>query len=1007
VPAVLAPRFLALTLLLPVLTFAEEAPRSTDPRFQISLYAEQPLIATPTGLNVDARGRVWAIECNTHFRPANYSRNPTDRILIFDDRDHDGRAEEPRVFTDGFTATMSVAVRPDWLPPVVLAKGDTLPAKAQQVYVATRNTVMLLEDLDGDDVCDRQTKLFELETKGDYPHNGFAGLTFDALGHMYVGMGENLGEPYKVHDQSGAVVFESGEGGNVYRFRPDGTEFRLWARGFWNPHASCFNAFGRMFTVDNDPDSRPPCRLLHVVEDGYYGYRYAIGRKGLHPFTSWNGEIFGNLPMVAGTGEAPSGVIACEHEAFPEELRGDLLATSWGDHRIDRFHLTPRGASFESIAEPLIVGGANFRPVGIAQAPDGSLFCTDWVKPDYELHGQGRIWKISRTGDAPKTPTVEIATADTQQLSELVSSPTLSTRRVAARKLAESDGGQLLAIVRDKGRSERARYEALAALILNHLPDHVRVLKSTIPATEPPFDSVQTLMAAHFDERPSITRVLDLFREPQGSDPGYLLEGLKSAAPILRSLGGSRSDKSIEVANRCVEVTDAFGRLEIVHLLAKALDGKQLEDLIQADAALSAELRTCAVLAARERDVNRSSAAIAGLNRPEPLVRRAAAQWAAEQHLTEARDAVAASLTRSPMTTDLFLATVAALEMLDGKNPQDFDKTPSGKYVLPLVQDEKTPPEVLAVALRIADPADPAMTPEILGQLIHRDDPRIHREAVRTLAASPSPEAVDPLLSLADEPDDKADALLGLSRWLNGSPADPTVRDYFLNHEPWSIDMLRAARGAAAIDPDIRNAIVKRVPSILEQSPIDTRELVEQLVLTLGADNLPDNVRSRLKPRPSSLDEWRTALSQPMNADDRPENGRIVFFHPQGVGCSKCHTIEGRGGKVGPDLSHIGRAFSREKLIDSILEPSREISPQFTNWQMATEDGRVFTGMIVHENEGVTILGDTNGNLTKLPTIEIVERRPQRVSVMPEKLADRMTLQDFRDLLAYLQSIGR
>ena len=132
---------------------------------------------------------------------------------------------------------------------------------------------------------------------------------------------------------------------------------------------------------------------MHIIPGGDYGYRYRNGRKGLHPFTAWNGEIPGTLPMVAGTGEAPSGVLAYESDGLPDEYIGDLFATSWGDHRIDRFRLKPHGASFTSLAEPLIVGDENFRPVGIACAPEGALYFTDWVKRDYTLHGRAR--KIS------------------------------------------------------------------------------------------------------------------------------------------------------------------------------------------------------------------------------------------------------------------------------------------------------------------------------------------------------------------------------------------------------------------------------------------------------------------------------------------------------------------------------------------------------------------------------------------------------------------------------------
>ncbi|MBX3445006.1 MAG: hypothetical protein KF774_21580, partial [Planctomyces sp.] len=159
-------RWTALTLLaicVPGLARAEEPPRSLVPGLNVSLFAEQPLIRTPTGIDVDARGRVWAIECNTHFRPSGYAGHPSDRVLVFSDADGDGRAEEPTMFADGFAATMSVAVRPHWLPPVQVADG---PAAMQQAYVATRAEVWLLEDLDGDDVCDRRTALFRLDTRG-------------------------------------------------------------------------------------------------------------------------------------------------------------------------------------------------------------------------------------------------------------------------------------------------------------------------------------------------------------------------------------------------------------------------------------------------------------------------------------------------------------------------------------------------------------------------------------------------------------------------------------------------------------------------------------------------------------------------------------------------------------------------------------------------------------------------------------------------------------------------
>lgn len=317
-------------------------PRSNDPRIQIELFAENPQIVTPTGIDVDECGRVWAIESNTHFPPEGYPQNDGDRILVLTDQNGDGKADDVTTFADGLTHTTSVAVKPAWLKYLEANTRKTEICQSTELFVATRNEVFLMTDEDGDLKSDQKKSLLKVETSGTHPHNGLAGFAFNASGWMFIGFGENLGADYKIAGSDGTVLSGGGEGGNLYRCRPDGSRLSLWATGFWNPHASCVDAFGHVFTVDNDPDSRPPCRLLQIIEGGDYGYRFRNGRKGLHPYTSWDGEIPGTLPMVAGTGEAPSGILAYEFTGLLPEYIGNLFVTSWGDHRIDRAAGSPK-----------------------------------------------------------------------------------------------------------------------------------------------------------------------------------------------------------------------------------------------------------------------------------------------------------------------------------------------------------------------------------------------------------------------------------------------------------------------------------------------------------------------------------------------------------------------------------------------------------------------------------------------------------------------------------------
>lgn len=348
---------------------APEVPEDLPPKIELlrpgvklTLLAEHPDLVTPTGIDVDDKGRIWLAACHTHFRPEGYQGPAHDEILVFD-----ANGKNRRVFYNKTDATMHVECGPDgWL------------------YLAERDRILRVKDSDGDGVGDTEENLATLDTAANYPHNGLSGMAWHPDGGLVFSLGENFGKDWTLTARDGSKVSGRGEGG-VFRCTADGTEMRRIARGFWNPFGLMVRADGEIFAAENDPGSRPPCRLLNIVEGADYGYQWVYGSAPVHPFVAWNGELRGTLGMVHPCGEGPCAII---------ELGGGVLIPSWSDHSIDYFPLTRKGAGYESVRMPLVKGSDFFRPVCMARGPDGAFYLTDWVFSSYPIHGRGRLWKL-------------------------------------------------------------------------------------------------------------------------------------------------------------------------------------------------------------------------------------------------------------------------------------------------------------------------------------------------------------------------------------------------------------------------------------------------------------------------------------------------------------------------------------------------------------------------------------------------------------------------------------
>jgi putative heme-binding domain-containing protein len=115
--------------------------------------------------------------------------------------------------------------------------------------------------------------------------------------------------------------------------------------------------------------------------------------------------------------------------------------------------------------------------------------------------------------------------------------------------------------------------------------------------------------------------------------------------------------------------------------------------------------------------------------------------------------------------------------------------------------------------------------------------------------------------------------------------------------------------------------------------------------------------------------------------------------------------VRGSGGEVGPDLSNIGGKYAREHLIESVLEPSRQIVEGYRPTIVALEDGRVLTGLVKTETADRLTLVDAEAREQAVAKSEIAQRKFGDVSIMPDGLSVKLTRAQFADLIAYLESL--
>jgi putative membrane-bound dehydrogenase-like protein len=469
---------------------------------------------------------------------------------------------------------------------------------------------------------------------------------------------------------------------------------------------------------------------------------------------------------------------------------------------------------------------------------------------------------------------------------------------------------------------------------------------------------------------PELARMLRLTDASQPGEYPRLLAALKEDDPFMRNAA-------------------------VTALSRPAFRDAVIRDLEHEDSAI----RLGALLALRRADIASPSRLIEPrLADPDIEVVRMAMIWAGEKELRSLSERIEATASMPNLSKPFFQTWLATMQIMQHRDPT---RPLRPEFLEKLAHDETRPLLLRAMAIRWLTGIERAGNHDFLVRAARRSDPVIRVEAVRRLAESTDPQAASVLREIAMDRRSPAamrvEALASLAAHSDASllpllnDPDPEVR-------------LETARTLRAIrtNPTVKAAATKKLEAIRDDSK--ERKLKSQLEFLLA----PEEVS-----RPATVRGWQQLLA----TGGDPEAGRRVFFSANSA-CSACHISEGRGVKlgtaggagfialsIGPDLSVIGRTADRDAMIHSIVRPSDSIAPEYQGWFVKMKSGEMHTGREIDQEDGAIQLIMLDGHEHDFSEQEIAGWGAMENSLMPDGLAEGLAVEEFRDLVAYLESL--
>jgi hypothetical protein len=958
--------------------------------FHAELFAAEPDIVKPICMTFDERGRLWIAESTDY--PNKLEKNPqregNDRIVICDDPGHTGHATRFHVFADHLNQPTGL----------VRVRGGMI--------AVTTPHITFLKDAPGhnddDETAGERQILLTGLGRGD-THGVASNLHYGLDNWIYGSVGYDGGNV-----KAGGVEHHFRQG--YFRFRPDGSAFEpltqtsnnTWGLGL----SEAGDVFGSTANGEHAVHLAIPDRFFEGVR-GWSGHG-SIGiadHKEAHPVTDDVHQVdnFGGYTAAAGFELYTA-------RSFPQDYwdRAAFVCEPT-EHLVHLDWLVPQGSAF--IARDgfnlMASSDAWTAPIAAQVGPDGAVWVIDWYTPivqhnptpegfktgagaAYETplrdKKHGRIYRIV-ADDAKPVAYPKLDSANPQTLIDALRNDNLLWRLQAQRMIVERGGTDMLRPLADfLGEHPESRA----------VPHALYALKGLGLFTSENLNAELAMVFGLIDKSAAVRRAAlhCLPRDSQSVEKILRAQMLSVEEPLVRrdallalaEMPGTAKSSTAIVAMLCEQRNYEDRWMPLAATAAAAADAPDF--LIAAAAAplkpeyktqLADAIRAVAEHFARNESHNQIAPVLAALAGGNPEWSHAAltgllAGWPANKapEISPAMlDALSKLLAAQNPEGRMQVVTLGKRWKAGAKfdaAARDMKKT-----LLAQVVDAKHPDAARLTAARqlVSVGLDDDTVVELLGAITPKSSPELVTGVLEAASGSKSA-AVGPAI---------------IEHWRELTDTTrPTAVAILLSRPQWAgalldgLDKDRVALTDLSLDQSQK----------LSQSADALLAEKAKKIFARGG-KLPSADRQRV------VDQFHSVADRRGDAS----RGRTVFEQ----NCAKCHRHDTLGAKIGPDLTGLAARKKSEILID-VLDPNRSVEGNYQQYNLTTEDGRTYVGLLSGDNRTSVELLDAEGKRHVVLRENIDSLVNTRRSLMPDGF-EKLGAENLTDLLEFLTSRGK